>query len=126
MCCKPVVAPPRRKIAARHPGGCTVAGGTELPEARLGCDERSLGLVEPVLLEQRAAEHELRAADLVDVVLRAAEQPQRMPRLLLGLFEVAGAQMNLGERRYGACSVAVAAGVEPDGERFLEQPDCRV
>ena len=85
VCCKPVVAAPGGEIAARDPCGSAMAGRAELAEAGLGGGERRLGLVEPVLLEQRAAEHELRAADLVEVVLAAVEQPERMPRLLLGL-----------------------------------------
>ena len=69
VCCKPVVAAPGREIATRDPGGGAMAGRAELAEARLGGGERRLGLVEAILLEQRASEHELRAADLVEVVL---------------------------------------------------------
>ena len=40
----------------------------------LGGVEGLFGLVEPALLEQRAAEHELRVADLVEEVDAIAEQ----------------------------------------------------
>ena len=51
------------------------------------------------------------------------EQLQRVTRLLLGLVDVAGAQMDLGERRHGLRGVRVAAGVERDPERLLQQVD---
>ena len=91
-----------------------MAGRAELVEVRLGGAERGLRLVEPALLEQRAPEHELGVARLVEIVLAAVEQPQRVARLLLGLLDVAGAQMDLGERRDGLRRVGVAAGVERD------------
>ena len=87
-----------------------MARGAELVERRLCGGEGLLGLVEPALLEQGTPEHKLCAADLVDVVLVAGglEQLQRVPRLLLRLLDVAGAQVNLGERRDGAARVGVA------------------
>ena len=63
-----------------------MAAGGELVERALAGLERLLGLVEPVLLEQRAAEHELGVADLVDLVDAVAEQLQRVARLLLRLL----------------------------------------
>src|SRR3954454_12535179 len=93
VCCKPVVATPRREIATGDPRSCAMAGRAELIERRLRRDERRLGLVELVLLEQRATEHELSVADLVEVVLVALEEPKRMLGLLGRLLDVAGAQV---------------------------------
>src|SRR3979490_3420828 len=97
VCCKPVVAAPSCEIATGDPRGGAMPGRTELVEARLGSVERFLGLIGLVLLEQRATKYELRASDLVDVVLVAGrlEEPKRMARLLLGLVAVAHAAMNL-------------------------------
>src|SRR3954453_11532997 len=68
VCCKPVVAAPGGKVAAGNPRGGRAAAATpraggragraELVEAGLGCVERRLRLFDPVLLEERAAEHE--------------------------------------------------------------------
>ena len=76
-----------------------------------------VGLVEPALLEQRAAEHELRVADLVDHVLAVGEQLERLARLLLGELRLAGAQVHLRERRDAAAGLDVLAEVERDAER---------
>ena len=46
-----------------------------------------------------------------------------MPRLLLGLVDVAGTQMNLCERGHGLRSVCITAGLERDPECRLEQHD---
>ena len=123
VCCKPVVAAPSCEIATGDPRGGAMAGRAELVEAGLGSVERFLGLVGLVLLEQRATEHELRASDLVDVVLVAGrlEEAERVTRLLLGLVDVARAQVNLRERRDGLRGIGVATGLEGDAERFLQQ-----
>src|SRR2546430_9013573 len=67
---------------------------------RSGRGERVLGLVEPVLFEQGAPEHELRAPDLVQIVLVAGrlEQLEGMPRLLLRLVDIARAQVDLDRK----------------------------
>src|SRR4051794_8186364 len=98
MCCKPVVPTPGGKVASGDPRGGAVTGRTELLEARLGGHEGRLRVVEPVLLQQRAAEHELRVADLVEIVLVTLEQPERMLRLLGGLLRVTSPEVDLGER----------------------------
>src|SRR5919197_3990960 len=125
VCCKPVVAAPRGQIAARDPRGRTVAGRAELRETGLGRGERGVGLVEPVLLEQGTPEHELRAPDLVEVVLVAGglEEAQRVPRLLFGLLDVASAKMDLGEGGHRLRRIGVAAGVEGDAEGLLQEAD---
>src|SRR6059058_3343770 len=56
---RPVVTALCREVAAGDPGGCAEARVAELLEAALGGDELLLGLVEPLLFEQRAAEHEM-------------------------------------------------------------------
>src|SRR3954462_12625591 len=90
-----VLAAPRRQIALRHPRRGAVAGRRKLVEARLGGRELRLRLLEPVLLEQRAPEHELRVADLVEQVDAGVEQLERVPRLLLREHGVAGAEVHL-------------------------------
>src|SRR5215210_7511345 len=94
----PVAAAPGREVAEGDPRRSTVAHGRELLERRVGSPELLFGLVEPALLEQRAAEDELRVADLVEEVDATVEQRERMARLLLGLIDVPRAQVNLGER----------------------------
>src|SRR4051812_32081456 len=100
-------------------------GGAELAEAGLGGVECGLRLVEAVLLEQRAPEDELHVADLVEVVLVAGrlEELKRVTRLLLRLLDVAGAEMDLGERGDSLRRIGVAAGLEGDAECFLQEAD---
>src|SRR5690349_15246240 len=66
--CPFVLSAPGREVAARDPRGSAVASRPELGEASLRRGKRGVGLVEAVLLEQRAAKYELRAAHLVDVI----------------------------------------------------------
>ena len=79
-----VVAELGREVALGDPGGGPVAGRRKLFEACLGPVEHLRGLVEPILLEERASEDELGVTDLVDELDPAAEQLERMARLLLG------------------------------------------
>src|SRR5581483_7663316 len=118
-----MVAAPGREVAPSDPRCSPVASRTELGEAPVGFAEHRLRLVEPPLLEQRASEHELGVADLVEIVDATVEQLERVTRLLLSLVEVAGAEMDLGERRDGAAGVSVPAGLESDRERLLQQAD---
>ena len=46
-----------------------------------------------------------------------------MTRLLLRLLDVAGAEMDLRERRDSLRGIGVAAGLEGDAERLLQQAD---
>src|SRR5437870_6246662 len=71
-----VVPPSCREIPLRNPHCRTMAGGLELLERVLCLVEHRLSFVEPTLLEQRAAEHQLRVADLVEEVLAAVQQRQ--------------------------------------------------
>src|SRR5436190_3402361 len=123
--CKPVVAATGGEVAPRDPRGGAMSGRAELREAGLGCREGRLGLVEAVLLEQRPPEDELRAADLVEVVLVSGglEEAQRVPRLLFGLLDVAGSEMDLGQRGHRLRRVCVATGLEGDAERLLQEAD---
>src|SRR6478672_9996475 len=118
-----VVSAPRGEISPSYPRRRTMAGRAELREAHLGVDERRLGLVEAILLEQRTAEHELCVPHLVDVVHASVEEAKRLPRLLLGLHRVPGAEVDLGEGRSGTPGVAVAARLERDRKRLLEKVD---
>src|SRR3954452_22928874 len=118
VCCKPVVATPRREIATGDPCSCAMAGGAELPESRLCGMERRLGLVELVLLEQRPSDDELGVADLVEVGPVALQKLKRMLGLLGRLLDVAGAQVDLRDRRHRLRCVLLKPVVEPDRERF--------
>src|SRR4029077_19869631 len=116
-----VIPPLGGEVAASDPGRSAMAARPQLAKARLGREEGRIGLVEPVLLEQRAPEHELRAAHLVDIVDSAFEQLERMTRLSLRVRERAGPQMDLSERRDGPACVRLAPQIERDRERLLEQ-----
>src|SRR4051812_40523310 len=95
--CKPVVAALLREIAAGNPCGRAMAGRPELGKVSLGRCECCFRIVEAVLLEKRAPEHELRIPDLVEVILvaRLLEEHERVPGLLFCLVDAAGAQMDL-------------------------------
>src|SRR5215216_1805806 len=90
-----VVAAALGELALRDPGGSAMRCRRELVERVLGLCEHRLGLVVPLLLEERAAEHEPRVADLVDAILTVAEQLERVARLALGGLVVAGPQVDL-------------------------------
>ena len=85
------------KIAFRDPSSRSMAGRGELLEARLGPVEHLCGLLEPILLEERAAEDELRVPDLVDELDAVSEELERVTRLLFGEDGLIGAKVNLGE-----------------------------
>jgi hypothetical protein len=85
--------------------------------------EGTLSLVEPILFEQRAPEHQSRIADLLDQVFAPVEDPQRVPGLLLRLQRVAGAQVHLRHRRDGGSGVVIPTDLERGGERLLQVVD---
>src|SRR5579884_1281975 len=119
---RPFVIPPSCcKVAASNPGRGAMTSRSQLAEARFGVGEGRLGIFEPTLLEQRTPEHELGAADLVDVVDATVEQLEGTPGLFLGQLDVARAQMDLRERRDGPAGIGVAPEVERDRERLLEE-----
>ena len=60
--------------------------------------EGLLGLVEPALLHQSAAEHELGGADLMQEVDTSLEETERLAREALGLFKVVQLEMDCSER----------------------------
>ena len=86
-------------VSLRRPNRGPVAHGRQAREALVGGGERHLRVVEAALLGQRAAEHELRVPDLVDEVVAAGEQLERVARLRLGDVRLARAEVDLGERR---------------------------
>src|SRR5262249_58087537 len=98
---------------------CPMARGRELTAALLRSREDVLGLVETPLLEQRAAEDDLRISDLVEVVDPPVEQLQRVPGLLLGQLDRPRAEVNLGERGDGVCCVDEMTELEGDSERVF-------
>src|ERR671936_2633661 len=64
----------RGEIALRRPRDRCMTGRRELREARLRLAKNVFRLVEPPLLHERAAEDDLRVADLVREVFAAVEQ----------------------------------------------------
>ena len=68
-----VLAPPHGQIALSDPRCRTVARGRKLFEAALRLLEHCVCLVEPLLVEEGAAEDELGVADLIEVVDTAAQ-----------------------------------------------------
>src|SRR5215210_1609516 len=118
-----VLTAPRRQVALCDPRRRAVADGGKLVEALLGGVEGLFGLFEPPLLEERAPEHELRVADLVNHVDAIAEELQGLTRLLFGALDLARAQMNLRERRDGAGGVRLAAVLEEHLERLVQLLD---
>ena len=105
----PIVTAASGEIALGDPRRCTVAPGRELVVGALAGLEGLFGLVEPILLEQRPAQHELGVADLADLVDTVAEQLERIPRLLLGPLDLAGAQVNLGDAVDRVCGLRVVS-----------------
>src|SRR6266511_5404648 len=92
-----VVSPPRGQIALGDPGLSAVTARGHLVVGALSCAERLFGFVEPILLQQRAPENELRIADLVQFVDSIAEQLQRVASLLLRPRDVPAAEVHLGD-----------------------------
>ena len=113
----------QRKVSLRDPGRGEQARRLEALERLLGGFQPLGGLVEAVLLEQRAPEYELDVADLVECVFAAAEEVERVARLRLCELRVARAEMNLGERRDRVAGVDVVGLVEADRDRVLEVGD---
>ena len=78
--------------------------GRELRECVFRQGENLFGLVQPVLFQQRAPQHEAGVADLVQPVgardrrLAVSEPLERMARVLFGLDRFASLQVHLGER----------------------------
>jgi hypothetical protein len=76
-----------------------MARGGELCERGLGVREGRVGVVVPAELDQRTAEDEPGAADLSQMVCAPGEELERPARAPLGLGRLAGAELDLGERR---------------------------
>ena len=117
----PIVTAASSEIALGNPRRCTVASGRELVVRALAGMKRFIGLVEPILLEQRPAQDELRVADLTDFVDPVAEQLERVTRLFLGPLDLAGAQMNLGDAVDRVCGLRVVSDFEGDANCVLEE-----
>src|SRR5579884_4514243 len=118
-----VVARAPVRVALRRPRRGDVARRAEALEQPLCRRELAHRLVDASLLEQRAPEHEVRVAALVDVVVAVVEDRQRVPRLLLGELRRAAAQVHLCKRRDRLRGVGVVAELERQGERVLEVRD---
>ena len=116
-----LLAPANGELGLRGPRGSLVTCRGQLRKALLRGPELLLGLLQPALLQERAAENELCVPDLVDEVDPVSEKVQGVPSLLLGKLQLARAQMNLGQRRDRLSGVGVASHFERDGERLLEE-----
>lgn len=64
----PILTAPLRQIALGDPSSSSMRSGRQLCKRVLRLAECRFGLVETVLLEQRATEHQARVADLVQPV----------------------------------------------------------
>src|SRR6266850_2766734 len=116
-----IVTAARSEIALGDPRRRTVTAGRELVVRALAGLERSIGLVEPILLEQRPAQYELGVADLTDLVNAVAEQFERVSRPILGPLDLTGAQVNLGDAVDRVCGLHVVSDFEGDADCVLEQ-----
>jgi len=90
-----------RQVALRDPSRSAMRGRRQLCERVFRPRKLVFRLVEASLLEERAAEHDARVPDLVEHVVALADDLQGVQRLLLGALDVAGAQVDLRERRDG-------------------------
>src|SRR6266566_3970345 len=81
------------EVALCRPCHSRVTGRGELSQTRLRLVEDRAGFVQPPLLEQRSAEHDLRVADFVQEVDAPVEKLERVARLLLGELVLLRAQM---------------------------------
>src|SRR6266545_188113 len=111
------------EIAEGDPRSGAVADRRQLFERLVGGAELLLRVVEPLLFEERTAEDELGIPDLVEEVEPAVQEPERVSRLLLGLVDVAGPQVDLGKRRHRLRGVGIVPEVESDAEGLLEMRD---
>src|SRR4051794_25836595 len=112
-----------RQVAPRDPSRSAMRGRRQLCERVFRPRKLVFRLVEASLLEERAAEHDARVPDLVEHVVALADDLQGVQRLLLGALDVAGAQVDLRERRDGGRDLFVAAGLERHRDRMLEVLD---
>src|SRR2546423_7701421 len=92
-----VVAPLGCEGALRNPRRGSMTRRRKLVVRTLTCAEGLLRFVETVLLEQSTSEHELRIADLADLVDAVAQQLERVAGLLLRTGDVTRAEVNLGD-----------------------------
>src|SRR5829696_1187784 len=98
-----VVAAALGELALRDPGRSAMRCGRELVERVLGLREQGAGLVVLLLLEQRA--------------------PERVARLARRRCVVAGAQVDLRQRRHRRCGLVLVVQLQRDPERLLEPHD---
>src|SRR5204862_4992269 len=116
-----VVAPLQGEVALSRPCGGAVTRRGQSCKARLRLRKAFLGLLEPAGAEQGAAEHDLRVAELVEVVDPAPQELDRVPRVLLRLRVSSEVELDARERGDRLRGVGVVAGVEGDRERLLEE-----
>jgi len=98
-----------------------VADRRRLLKAAIGSPERFFCLDQVILREQRAAQHELRDADSLQVVGPIAEERKRPRRLILGQSCLGDIQVNLCQRRQGRPGLGLVADLERDLDRVREK-----
>src|SRR5437660_10164830 len=100
-----------------------MTGGRQLRETRLRRVENLVRIVEPALLHQRAAKHDLSVADLVEKVVATGEELERMTCLLLREAVFLRAEVDLRKRRDCLRGVSVVADLERDRESLFQVRD---
>ena len=89
-------------------------------EIGLGRGDELSALAQPVLLEQRASEHQLRGADLGDVIFAIGEEIERLACLCFGTLELADVEVDLGERAERVPRLRCETHIDEGPERLAE------
>src|ERR671934_244022 len=115
----------RLRVATRKAPQSRNVGGRPVTAKRVGCPPDAFRgrVIETILLEECAPKRDVRRPDLVEVVDTAVEEAQRVARVLLGMVDIARAQVHGSKRSERACSLRVVARLECDAERVLEMGD---
>src|SRR5687768_16403211 len=100
-----------------------MADGSELLERRVRGPEALLRFLELPALHERAAEHDVRLADLVEEVVAALEQLQRVPRVLFGPIPVLEVEVHGRQAADRLRRVALRVDLDGDGEGCLQLLD---
>src|SRR5258705_13536904 len=118
---RPIVPASCRKIPLGDPRRRAMAPRRELVVCALTRREGHFGLVEAILLEQRAAQNELGVADLTDFVDPVTEKPERIACLLLCERDVTGSEVDLGDAVHRVRCLGVVADFEGDADCVLQE-----
>src|SRR6476619_6072187 len=117
------VPPTLRKVTKRDPRPRPVRDGRHLLEGSVRGPEALLRLVEAAPLQQRAAQHEVRLADLVEEVLAPLEERERLACMLVRRLVVAEVLVHRREAPESLRGVRLRAGLDGECERGGEMLD---